>query len=135
MTGGTISNNYCGFCGGGLLLGGGASHTISGGTITGNEAALNSGGILLAYSGTKLTMTGGTISQNKASDVGGVHVFGGSIFEMNSGIIKNNTATNGNSGGVFANSNTSSTFTYISGVICENTPSNTYETHTTCPAS
>ena len=131
MTGGTISNNYCGFCGGGLVLSDVAEHFISGGTITNNEAALNSGGILLG-GGTKLTMTGGTILNNIAPTRCGIFVYNGSTFEMNGGTIRNNTATNYD-GGISKDSN--STINYISGLICGNTPSNQYDDPTTCPAS
>ena len=82
-----------------------------------------------------MIITDGIIKQNVAGAYGGGiynNVFNGvtSMLNINGGIISHNIATN--SGGIFNNS--SDIVNYTSGVICENTPANQYETSSTCPS-
>jgi predicted small secreted protein len=83
MSGGKISGNNAGICGGGVYMSsGGTTFTMSGGEISGNNAGL--GGGLYMNNGT-FTMTGGTISGNTASRGGGVSLSGGNATFTKSG--------------------------------------------------
>jgi len=105
INGGEISNNYASYRGGAISLYG--SLIMNGGKIVDNTAGDAAGAIYIAYQGNNIghmTMNNGLISNNSASYSGGIY------FDYGYGI-----------------------FTYNNGVICENTPVNSYETHSTCP--
>ena len=104
---------------------------IKGGTITGNKGRH---GFAIMIQGGMLHMTGGTISNNSGVK-GAVTVWNGGTFVLNGGTIKNNTASSQN-GGIWRNTADSpvGTYTYRSGVVCGNKPSNSYETSSTCPS-
>ena len=109
IKGGTISNNKA-TQGGGVSIVHGATVTMTGGGISENEATTNVGGISL-WNGSKFILDGGTIRNNKSQTIGGIR--------LNNEFISDTVAAN--------------TYTYKSGIVCENTPANSYETHTTCP--
>ena len=75
--------------GGGIVVDEG-SLTLSGGSITGNEAA-DGAGVQLVCSGSSFTMGGGAVSDNVAHGAGGgVYVAYGSDFSMTGGAICGN---------------------------------------------
>ena len=123
MYGGTISNNYALFCGGGVFVGYGGVFTLNGGTIDNNEAD-DGGGVYVAGNGSDngvfLMYDGAVIAGNKALRGGGVCVAGYGIFNMDSGIIGGNDA-DVCGGGVCVDYD--GTFTMNSGEIRDN---NTY---------
>jgi hypothetical protein len=124
MTGGLITRNRTANNGGGIYIGGIHSSlvppsvkTISGGSITHNDARLSGGGISLdLYGDAKLTMTGGLISNNRANSKNGTQVstsfygFGGGVFipgnninnefNMRGGSIRDNVSASGKGNGV-----------------------------------
>ena len=75
----------------------GTELNIKGGTLTGNSAYQFGGGAFL-YQATHVTISGGTISENNASAGGGVCLFAGSKVKQTGGSIENNVANVG--GGV-----------------------------------
>ena len=99
FTGGYITGGN-GTDGGGVVVEG--AFTLSAGTIIGNTAEmignyLSAGGVCVTGSGSSFTMDGGTIIGNTGQHGGGVYVnrqsSGISCFNMNSGEIRNNTAS------------------------------------------
>ena len=121
------------YSGGGIMLLVSGTLNFNNGIISNNNTQGTGGGIRV-YGG-EFIMNGGTINNNKSSgDGGGVEVHGGtsdvSKFTMNGGFIKNNTSS-GKGGGVDVGNGT---FTRKAGTICGNTPTNSYETSSTCPA-
>ena len=120
MEGGIISGNKGGQGGGvystGQYDGPKGSFTMTGGSITENEATNIGGGV---YASNTFTMTGGSITGNTATNNGGGVYNGGNTFTMSGGSITGNTATN-NGGGV----HNLSTFTMTSGSITGNTATN-----------
>ena len=100
MTGGEIKSNTAQYGGGIYVKDSVATLTMSGGTISANNAVADSndsgrggdgGGVYI--DGAKFTLTAGTISNNTADkDGGGVRVFGG-VFTMEGGVIQGNTVT------------------------------------------
>ncbi len=124
------NNNGSGDCGGISLTN--CNSIIRGGIITGNKGRHGFG---IIVTGGSLIMTGGTVSENSGVN-GAVTVWNGGTFILDGGTIKNNTATAAN-GGIWRNNNNASdrgTYTYRSGVVCGNKPSNSYETASTCPS-
>lgn len=106
MNGGNISGAYVtDQYAGTVLLSEGAEMTMTGGTISKNNAEdqLNSGAGVTVCQGASFTMNGGEISGNKAFRGAGVLVFGGTVsgeysekpavFTMNDGKITGNTAS------------------------------------------
>ena len=101
ISGAYVTNQYAGT----VLLSEGAEMTMSGGTISKNnaEGQLNSGAGVTICQGASFTMNGGEISGNKAFRGAGVLVFGGTVsgeyseepavFTMNDGKITGNTAS------------------------------------------
>ena len=106
---------------------------ISGGDIYSNKASNNSGGGLYGGSESQITITGGTIRNNSAKWGGGISAWAStgysSTIVLNGGGIKNNTAT-ASDGGLSISS--SATYTYKSGTVCGNRPTNSYERSTNC---
>ena len=102
MEGGSITNNTGSAAGAVRVYSAGSAFNMSGGEISKNTATGNGGGVYVK-SGT-FTMTGGTISGNNAASGGGVYVDGGT-FNMEGGEISGNTATSGGAG-VYVNSGT-----------------------------
>ena len=97
ITGGSTygENGEC--AGAGVRVCSGGSFTMTGGTISGNNARWGGGvGVYGSF-----TMTGGTISGNSAKKGGGVYVSGGS-FTMSGGTISGNTMQDEYGGGVYA---------------------------------
>ena len=159
IDGATITNNIG--AGGGALDINGATLVMNSGTIANNKTAnvntLDCGGLSLANS--NATINGGLISNNKGrhgsalmatnSDVvmtggsisnnsgvrGAVAIWNGSSFTLDGGTIRNNTASA--DGGIWINTieKPYGTYTYKSGVVCGNKPSNSNETSSTCPTS
>jgi len=129
MSGGKIENNTItansNSNGGGVYLYE-ASGTMTGGSITGNEAK-NYGGGVCVYYGSDFTLKGkGIIESNYAGSGGGVEVDGNTTFAMSGGTIKGNTAGD-NGGGIMLkkiNSTTqinTATFIMTGGTISGNT--------------
>jgi len=115
-----------------------ASLTLNNGTISNNISSTGDGGGI-RVDDSSFTMNGGTIIKNSGNTKGaGIGCIGtsdiNSMITINGGKIYNNTATTSN-GGIFIGNYCTYTNTNNQGVICENTPTNEYETHTTCPAS
>jgi len=97
-----------------------AIFTMSGGTIR-NNSAPNGGGVFL-IADSHMTMTGGTIEHNNATAAeligagsgsgggGGVYIWSSdwswSTFTMSGGTIRNNSAVNGDGGGIFTAAHT-----------------------------
>jgi hypothetical protein len=95
-----------------------AAFIVTGGTISGNDAAQNGGGVYV-NDGSSFTMNGGSVSGNNTIDGGGVYVTEyGSSFTMSAGSVSGNNATNGG-GGVFITS--IGRFTISGGTISGNT--------------
>ena len=122
MTDGTIQNNTASFGGGIKLNGSGGSLVMSGGSITGNHAEVNSsgsdgdgGGVYVYYEAT-LTLNGGTIANNTAAKYGGgVYTERRSTtLTLNGGKIQGNTAKS-SGGGVYVNGQVTMTSGEISG--------------------
>ena len=111
--------------------------TLNNGTITNNTciATGSVGGAIRVYTGATFIMNGGTIANNSLTGNAygaGVACHGADTkFIMNGGIIKNNKTVASANGGVHIGT---CTYTYKAGIICGNTPANSYETHTTCPS-
>lgn len=93
LTGNTVITGGGSSGGAGVYVGSGSSFTMTGGTITENNAAgtNNGGGVLVDGAGATFNMYGGTISNNSTAsgDGGGVAVSGGT-FNMYGGTISNN---------------------------------------------
>jgi predicted outer membrane repeat protein len=98
MSGGTIASNIALGNGGGIYLNTTGSLSLSGGSVTGNHAQ-NGGGM---YAAAQMTLSGGTISNNQAS-VNGGGVYATKAVTMSLTVITGNTATL-NGGGVLYNS-------------------------------
>jgi uncharacterized protein YjdB len=110
MSGGTISANQASVNGGGVYIGAGSAFTMTEGTINGNQAG--DGGGVYTDTGGAFTMTGGTINGNQAGGGGGG--VAATVFTMTGGTISGNQA-GGGGGGVAAN-----TFTMSDGIISGN---------------
>ena len=108
LNNGTIANNTASLDGGGIRVNGAnAAFVMTNGTLANNAAngtaATNGGGAIRLANGTA-TISGGTISGNTArSRGGGVYVVAGAAeaFTMTGGSIVDNTALNGDGGGIF----------------------------------
>lgn len=98
MSGGTIACNNASGNGGGIYLNTTGSMSLSGGSVTGNHAQ-NGGGM---YAAAQMTLSGGTISNNQAS-VNGGGVYATKAVTMSLTAITGNTAAL-NGGGVLYNS-------------------------------
>jgi len=123
MTGGTISNNNAANEGGGVRVVGGAFE-MNGGTISNNTANIRGGGVLYWGFDSAFEMSGGTISNNTADTYGG-GVYVGTSFTMTGGTITDNEATGripGNliSRGGGVNVRDGATFTMSGGEITDN---------------
>lgn len=95
ITGG-YSVNDCG----GILVEGGGTLNIWGGSITGNRCEGSGGGVLLAGSDSTLYMTGGSITENHADTNGGGIASVDGNLRIVSGEINNNSAAE-SGGGMF----------------------------------
>ncbi|MBR3898234.1 MAG: hypothetical protein IKJ43_03010 [Bacilli bacterium] len=125
-----IVNNECKWTGCGIALNN-TKTTIDNVLIDGNKntGSYAGAGITLTNK-TELTFNNGIISNNVATnDTGGGVRVDNSTLIMNGGIIKKNMAPS--NGGIWKSS--LGTFTNNGGIICENTPANSYETHQACP--
>lgn len=80
--------------------------TVSGGTISGNVADMNGGGLYLGEK-TKFTISGGTMTSNEAQNGGAVYVAQGEAF-INGGNITSNEALE-NGGALYVNGNVTMT--------------------------
>ena len=130
---GKISGNKSENNNGGGIHSGGIVN-MSGGEISGNSTNHQGGGI--THCSHKLfTMTGGIIANNTSPGAGaGVHLIG--PFILDGGTIKNNTSTSTTAGGGISRNqylDYNGSYTYKSGIVCENVPTNIFETATTCP--
>ena len=111
MEGGEVSNNHAENGGGvriqGITPTGAQTSYMSGGTITGNIASNNGGGMHLIGPNTLFHMSNGSIDGNYAANHGGgIWLANGTAttgarLNMTGGAITNNTATNGDGGGIF----------------------------------
>jgi len=90
ITGGSMSGNRAAVVGGALALSSGRPSTLSNVAITNNETAQGGGAVFLGGSG-NLTITGGSISQNRATTGGA-----GGIFTDNSTLVLQNVNMTGN---------------------------------------
>ena len=88
-----------------FLEGAGTTFTMTGGSITGNQAGGSGGGVYL-YDHSQFNMSEGSITGNQVtgteSSGGGVVVTNGSRFDMSGGRINSNTSTTGYGGGGIA---------------------------------
>ena len=98
MSGGSISGNNAGYDGGGVYVNSNGTFTMSGGSITENEATQNGGGVVV-YG--EFNMEDGTITGNETSHSGG-GVYVSETFNMSGGSITGNKATT-LGGGVYVN--------------------------------
>ncbi|MFP3043925.1 hypothetical protein LQZ19_19090 [Treponema primitia] len=96
MSGGSISWNEATNTGGGVRMAGG-TFTMSAGTIASNSADVNGGGVYMTIGGFTLQGNGSissTISSNTADSGGGVYMNGSGTFTLkDGGSIVENTAT------------------------------------------
>ncbi|MCL2421154.1 MAG: S-layer homology domain-containing protein [Defluviitaleaceae bacterium] len=105
MEGGTIRDNNAHYNGGGVMMLAGTAFTMDGGIISGNTAANNGGGVHVT--GALFSMIDGAITDNIAANHGGGIWLGvgtataNARLNMTGGTISNNTATNGDGGGIF----------------------------------
>ena len=139
MKSGTISNNstnieyYASDKGnwgdGGAINMAYSTMDMSGGTITKNQG--RNGMAISVFSNSTFNMTGGTISNN-TGNMGAICLFAGGQFTLNGGGIKNNTATVRDGGISIDTSVSSNKYTYKSGTVCGNRPTNSYERSTNC---
>jgi len=110
MEGGAIQNNAA-VNGGGVLVPGNADFIMQGGVIRENRAtapaSLGSGGGIFQSGGT-VRIAAGEINSNTASNGGGVHVATQmpNAFTMTGGALRNNRATAGDGGAIFAGTST-----------------------------
>jgi len=91
ISGSTLSGNQA--ADGGAIDNGGTL-TITGSTISGNTASQNGGGIV--NNGT-LTLTGSTLSGNGSQNGGGIIILGG-VLDLTGGTLSGNTATQSGGG-------------------------------------
>ena len=100
MSGGTVSDNTAGVSGGGIIIGNNnnsaVTHSITGGTITGNTAAGGyGGGVGLWGNRNTLDVSGAEITGNKAANYGG-GLYVANAYEcrinLNGGKVDDNTA-------------------------------------------
>ncbi len=103
VTGNTAQSSGSGSgSGGGIYIDGTASLTMTGGTVTGNEAQSNGngGGIYIGGTGS-FTMTSGTVNNNKTAhgDGGGIYINGTASLTMTGGTLAGNEAVNNKTGG------------------------------------
>ena len=103
VTGNTAQSSGSGSgSGGGIYIDGTASLTMTGGTVTGNEAQSNGngGGIYIGGNGS-FTMTSGTVNNNKTEhgDGGGIYIDGTASLTMTGGTLAGNEAVNNKTGG------------------------------------
>jgi len=94
VTGSTISGNNAQGAGGGIRNAGGGTVTVTNSTISGNSTSGNGGGI---WNGSTLTVTNSTISGNSASSGGGI--WNGSTLSVTNSTISGNSAS-GSGGGI-----------------------------------
>lgn len=105
ISGGIISNNSTtgvNMDGGAIYNASGATMTLSGGTITANNATGNGGGF---YNANSVTISGGTISSNSAAGDGG-GIYNNSALTISGGTISSNyvTGDSKNGGGIYNSS-------------------------------
>ncbi len=134
IEGGNIYNNKT-RTGGGIQNYG--TINMSGGKIYSNTSTTSGGG-LDSGTGGYINMTGGIIENNTSGNGGGVAVAanvstGKSTIILDGGIIRNNKATTHGGLAIYNSSSWVGTYIYKSGIVCGNTPTNTYETHAKCP--
>ncbi len=123
--------------GGGINTSGvtaGLTLNINNSQIKNNTATGNAGGIRIDR--VSVVANGTTISDNKAPNYAGLTCRGDKDipvkFIFNGNTIRNNIAT-GETGGIFITNYC--TYTRNSGTVCGNKPTNSYETHATCPTT
>ena len=121
ITGGngqTVSEEgYLYNCGGGVVVSGGGTFTMTGGNVAGNTGS--GGGVYLSKDGA-FTMKGGSITGNSTTNLGGGVFVDFGTFTMEGGKITGNASAS-NGGGVFVNSGS---FTMSGGDIAGNTAGN-----------
>ncbi len=99
LVGGKINYNFA-QNGGGIAILSGAITTISGTTISFNNAGLTGGGVYIENTVNPSKIQSGTISHNSASNGGGIYVSGSvSVLNIVGGVVEDNTAVNG--GGIY----------------------------------
>ena len=123
MNSGTISNNTGDQAGGTIRIIGQATFTINGGTISDNTAKTAAG---ISVDGGKAYLYGGSITRNTSeSEGGGIGVWG---YSNPSSLIINGTSiTNNTYYGVYLVGNGNLSYSYISGSISNNSPSNVHD--------
>ena len=108
LTGNTVTGNYAGDSGGGLLFSGSSGHTLTGNTIADNSAdnnyafQLGGGGGVYFRSSAGYILTDNIITGNTANGGGwggGAYAYGGNVTFIGN-TITNNTSTSGNGGGL-----------------------------------
>lgn len=113
VTNSTINNNRAlGLVqnlGGGVVVGGGSTVEMTGGSISGNEVAAGSGGAISTFTGT-VKLTDVTVADNKATTVGGggaIYANGATITIMG-GTFNNNVSMVGAGGAMLQDGGTTS---------------------------
>lgn len=119
------------FAGGGGLYVENGEFTIGSGEISGNKSESFGGGVLVKSETVgeamqAVTLSGGIIKNNKAHYGGGLAALGNLSLTLNQVNIENNTALNGNGGGVFVRGGITAgladkaTLTYNAGIVRQN---------------
>lgn len=120
MTGGVLGSNGKANTakgnGGCVFANNGAIVTLSGGTVSYNEATLNGGGFFV-NNGT-VTLSGGDISHNEALNGGGLYLTNAAHMTISNGLLTNNKATSSTKwpSGNTANGKSTATSTENAGV-------------------
>ena len=113
LASGTVTNHTSDDNGGGVIVNGAGTFTMTGGEIFGNSAVNNGGGVYSAGAGATFDLSGGTIFGNSAGQSGGgVCNTLESTFTMSGGEITGNDAQQYYGGGV---TNTEQANFYLSG--------------------
>lgn len=125
----TVKTSFAG--GGGLYVENG-KFTIGSGEISGNTSESFGGGVLVKSETVgeanqqEVTLSGGTIKNNEAHYGGGLAALGNLSLALSQVNIENNTALNGNGGGVFVRGGITAgladyaTLTYNAGIVRQN---------------
>ena len=117
MTGGSISGNEASASGAGVYVAEGASFTLGGGLISGNTAGASGGG--LCVDGGSFTLSGGSICENSAaSSGGGLYSTATATLLVSGGSVSGNSATLG--GGLYLDDSSSA---LTGGRVCGNSAS------------
>jgi len=104
LNGNTFSGNSSTSVGGGACVAYGTTVTFSGNTFSGNSSSSSAGGGAYVSGGsdTTVALTGNLFSGNSGRSVGGLHLSGGTTATLSRNIFRDNRATAGSGGGLYA---------------------------------